>query len=58
MENDLTKSIDQLTKDKNYDLVNVHKLIEFLEYEEAYTEDKKTKQRIRDLLVKLKIWKE
>jgi hypothetical protein len=36
--------------------VNVEKLIEFLEYEEALTKDKETAARIKSLLIKLKIW--
>lgn len=31
-------------------------LIEFLEYEEAYTTDKKTQTRIRKKLKQLKVW--
>ena len=33
-------------------------LIEFLEYEEAYTKDKETAERIRTLLTNLGIWKD
>jgi len=56
MENDELKSQDRLTNKVNHDTVNVHKLIEFLEYEEAYTEDRQTKTRIALLLKELKIW--
>ena len=31
-------------------------LIEFLEYEEAYTKDKETAERIKTLLTNLGIW--
>jgi len=56
MENDELKSQDKLTNEVNYDKVNVHKLIEFLEYEEALTKDAKTATRIKLLLIKLGIW--
>lgn len=38
------------------DPINIQKLIEFLEYEEALTKDKETAARIRTLLILLKIW--
>ena len=44
------------TKDMTDHPINIHKLIEFLEYEEALTNDKETKVRIRLLLVKIGIW--
>jgi hypothetical protein len=53
---DQLKSEDKLTTDVNYDKINTHKLIEFLEYEEAYTEDRQTKQRITILLKSLGVW--
>lgn len=56
MANDQLKSQDKVTNEVNKDLVNVHKLIEFLEYEEAYTEDRQTKTRITLLLKSLGIW--
>jgi hypothetical protein len=56
MENDQLKSQDKITNEVNHDTVNVHKLIEFLEYEEAYTEDRQTKTRITLLLKQLGIW--
>ena len=56
MENDELKSQDKLTNEVNYDKVNVHQLIEFLEYEEAYTEDRQTKTRITLLLKSLGVW--
>ena len=56
MENDQLKSQDKVTNEVNHDTVNVHKLIEFLEYEEAYTEDRQTKTRITLLLKQLGIW--
>jgi hypothetical protein len=56
MENDQLKSQDKMTSEVNHDTVNVHKLIEFLEYEEAYTEDRQTKTRITLLLKQLGIW--
>ena len=56
MENDQLKSQDKITNEVNKDLINVHQLIEFLEYEEAYTEDRQTKTRITLLLKKLGIW--
>jgi hypothetical protein len=36
--------------------VDLQKLIEFLEYEEALTKDKETAKRIRKLLKDLKVW--
>ena len=36
--------------------IDVKKLIEFLEYEEALTKDKETAKRIRELLKALKVW--
>lgn len=56
MKNNELKSQDKITNEVNYDTVNVHKIIEFLEYEEAYTEDRQTKTRITLLLKKLGIW--
>lgn len=47
---------DKVTKEKNEDVISSHKLIEFLEYEEALTKDKETAKRIRKLLKDLKIW--
>lgn len=38
------------------DPINLQKLIEFLEYEEALTKDKETAARIRTLLTQLGIW--
>jgi len=38
------------------DPINLQKLIEFLEYEEALTKDKETAERIRKLLKELKVW--
>lgn len=38
------------------DPINLQKLIEFLEYEEALTKDKETAARIRKLLKDLKVW--
>lgn len=38
------------------DPINAQKLIEFLEYEEALTQDKNTAKRIRELLINLGIW--
>lgn len=55
MENEL-KSNEQITKEKNSDRINIHQLIEFLEYEEALTTDKATATRIRVLLKTLGIW--
>lgn len=40
------------------DPINAQALIEFLEYEEGYTTDKNTAKRIRELLIKLGIWKQ
>ena len=56
MENDKLKSQDKLTNEVNYDKVSVHKLIEFLEYEEALTTDKNSAGRIRILLKLIGIW--
>ena len=56
MENNELKSQDKLTSEVNNDKINVHQLIEFLEYEEAYTEDRQTKTRITLLLKQLGIW--
>lgn len=56
MENEVKKSVDKLTTEVNYDKINTHKLIEFLEYEEAYTEDRQTKTRITLLLKSLGVW--
>ena len=56
MENDELKSQDKLTNEVNQDKVNVHQLIEFLEYEEALTTDKHTAGRIRILLKLIGIW--
>jgi hypothetical protein len=47
---------DKITKEKSEDTISSHKLIEFLEYEEALTKDKETAKRIRKLLKDLKIW--
>ena len=47
---------DKVTKEKSEDVISAHKLIEFLEYEEALTKDKETTNRIRKLLKDLKIW--
>jgi hypothetical protein len=47
---------DKITKEKSEDVISSHKLIEFLEYEEALTKDKDTASRIRILLKQLKIW--
>lgn len=41
---------------KIHDPINVQDLINFLEYEEAFTKDKDTASRIRTLLTKLGIW--
>jgi len=56
MESNELKSQDKLTSEVNQDKINVHQLIEFLEYEEAYTEDRQTKTRITLLLKQLGIW--
>ena len=56
MEDEVKKSVDKLTTEVNYDKINTHKLIEFLEYEEAYTEDRQTKTRITLLLKSLGVW--
>lgn len=42
--------------DELQDSINIKKLIEFLEYEEALTKDKETATRIRTLLIQLGIW--
>lgn len=42
--------------DRINDPLNIQKIIEFLEYEEALTKDKETASRIRTLLIILKIW--
>ena len=55
MNNGLTKN-DKFTKETNQDPISIHKLIEFLEYEEALTKDKETASRIRKLLTELGIW--
>ena len=47
---------DKITKEKSEDVISAHKLIEFLEYEEALTKDKDTASRIRTLLTQLGIW--
>lgn len=47
----------EVTDTKNLiDPINIQKLIEFLEYEEALTKDKETAARIRKLLILLKVW--
>ena len=56
MENNELKSQDKLSSEVNYDKINVHQLIEFLEYEEALTKDRETATRIRILLTQLGIW--
>jgi hypothetical protein len=56
MENDELKSQDKLTSEVNQDKINVHQLIEFLEYEEALTKDQHTAGRIRILLKLIGIW--
>ena len=56
MENDELKSQDKITNEVNNDKVNVHQLIEFLEYEEALTKDRETATRITSLLKSLGIW--
>jgi hypothetical protein len=56
MENDQLKSQDKLTSEVNQDKINVHQLIEFLEYEEALTKDPTTAGRIRILLKLMGIW--
>jgi hypothetical protein len=52
----IEKPSDKVTKEKSEDLISAHKLIEFLEYEEALTKDKETAGRIRILLKLLGIW--
>ncbi len=47
---------DKITKEKSEDTISAHKLIEFLEYEEALTKDKETANRIRKLLSDLGLW--
>ncbi len=42
--------------DRMYDPLNLQKIIEFLEYEEALTKDPETASRIRTLLILLKLW--
>ena len=42
--------------DELQDSINIKKLIEFLEYEEALTKDKETAARIKKLLIQLGIW--
>lgn len=56
MENNELKSQDKLTSEVNQDKINIHQLIEFLEYEEALTKDRETATRIRILLTQLGIW--
>jgi hypothetical protein len=56
MESNELKSQDKITNEVNHDRVNVHQLIEFLEYEEALTTDAKTAGRISILLKLLGIW--
>lgn len=47
----------EVTKGKDLiDKVNIRTLVEFLEYEEALTNDPGTKNRITLLLLKLGIW--
>lgn len=47
----------EIVKSENLqDPINLQKLIEFLEYEEALTKDRETAYRIRKLLRELKIW--
>ena len=60
--NTLRNQIDEFNKkymeiNLENDLI-VKGLIEFLEYEEAYTKDKETAERIRTLLTNLGIWKD
>ncbi len=50
------KKSDKITKEKSEDTISAHKLIEFLEYEEALTKDKETAGRIRILLKLMGIW--
>ncbi len=47
---------EEIKKDIEPELV-VKGLIEFLEYEEAMTNDKETANRIRTLLTILEVWK-
>lgn len=56
MENNELKSQDKITTEVNNDRVNVHQLIQFLEYEEALTTDKNSAGRIRILLKLIGIW--
>lgn len=42
--------------DELQDSINIKKLIEFLEYEEAMTDDRKSAARIAKLLKDLGIW--
>jgi len=55
MDNGLTKN-DKITKETNQDAISIHKLIEFLEYEEALTRDIDTASRIRKLLTDIGLW--
>lgn len=56
MESNELKSQDKITSEVNQDKINVHQLIEFLEYEEALTKDPTTAGRIRILLKLMGIW--
>jgi hypothetical protein len=60
MDNTNSEKEPALTNDnrKIIDPINVQDLINFLEYEEVYTNDKETAWRIRNLLIKLKIWEQ
>ena len=49
-------SNDAIDTKKYTDAINVQDLINFLEYEEALTNDPKTRTRITNLLKQLKIW--
>lgn len=42
--------------DNIQDPINIQKIIDFLEYEEALTKDPETASRIRTLLILLKLW--
>ena len=52
----IKKKSDLLTNQNNKDFISIHKLIEFIEYEEALTKDKESAARIRNYLKKIGIW--
>jgi len=57
MKDQIENRSDKVSNETSNDPISAHKLIAFIEYEEALTKDKETAKRISSLLTNLGVWK-